>query len=109
MQFVLDYETSSGRIANIVCTQPRRISAIGLAERVSQERCSTLGDEVGYAIRGESKIGKDTQITVRLLLNTKLILFTITFLGGHGYAKDVISGLVHDNRCTFEAATKWRL
>jgi len=64
VQFVLDHLLSSelGSVAKIVCTQPRRISALGLADRVSSERCSTVGKEVGYAIRGESKIGRDTKV-----------------------------------------------
>ncbi|KAH8696671.1 putative DEAD/DEAH box helicase [Talaromyces proteolyticus] len=57
VQFILDdlIKRDLGDKANIVCTQPRRISALGLADRVSQERCSTTGDEVGYIIRGDSK------------------------------------------------------
>ncbi|KAK6359691.1 hypothetical protein TWF696_000833 [Orbilia brochopaga] len=64
VQFILDdfIEREIGTAARIICTQPRRISAIGLAERVSAERCSTVGGEVGYAIRGESKVGADTRI-----------------------------------------------
>ena len=65
VQFILDYmiDTLNGSVANIVCTQPRRISALGLADRVSDERCSSVGDEVGYAIRGDSKLGPSTRIT----------------------------------------------
>lgn len=58
VQFVLDdmIKRGLGAIANIICTQPRRISALGLADRVSDERCSPVGEEVGYAIRGDSKM-----------------------------------------------------
>ncbi|KAK6505148.1 hypothetical protein TWF481_007069 [Arthrobotrys musiformis] len=64
VQFVLDdlIRRNLGTAAKIICTQPRRISAIGLAERVSAERCVSLGTEIGYAIRGESKIGPNTRI-----------------------------------------------
>ncbi|KYG47320.1 hypothetical protein M433DRAFT_133072 [Acidomyces richmondensis BFW] len=57
VQFVLDdlIQQGYGEQANIICTQPRRISALGLADRVAEERCCRVGDEVGYAIRGESK------------------------------------------------------
>jgi len=57
VQFILDdmIQRKLGGAANIICTQPRRISALGLADRVSQERCLPVGDEIGYAIRGESK------------------------------------------------------
>ncbi|KAJ5279115.1 hypothetical protein N7478_004487 [Penicillium angulare] len=66
VQFVLDdmIKRGLGGAANIICTQPRRISALGLADRVSDERCSTVGDEVGYIIRGESKAKQgSTRIT----------------------------------------------
>lgn len=38
---------------HIVCTQPRRISAITVAERVAYERDEPLGESVGYQIRLE--------------------------------------------------------
>ncbi|KAM9835767.1 putative ATP-dependent RNA helicase DHX57 [Aulostomus maculatus] len=55
-QFILDASFSgpADRVANIVCTQPRRISAISVAERVAQERAESLGNSVGYQIRLES-------------------------------------------------------
>ena len=74
VQFVLDDMIARhlGAAANLICTQPRRISALGLADRVSDERCSRVGDEVGYSIRGESKqksgITKITFVTTGVLL-----------------------------------------
>ncbi|QSS50053.1 ATP-dependent RNA helicase DHX8 [Histoplasma capsulatum var. duboisii H88] len=58
VQFILDdmIKRDLGSAVNIVCTQPRRISALGLADRVSDERCSSVGDEVGYIVRGDSKV-----------------------------------------------------
>ncbi|KAF7269128.1 hypothetical protein GWI33_017818 [Rhynchophorus ferrugineus] len=47
----------------IVCTQPRRISAIGVAERVADERAEKIGATVGYQIRLESKISSSTRLT----------------------------------------------
>jgi HrpA-like RNA helicase len=38
-----------------MCTQPRRISAISIAERVAVERGERCGDNVGYTIRLESR------------------------------------------------------
>ena len=63
VQFVLDDLQSLGSNVNIFCTQPRRVAAISLADRVSSERGTTIGDEVGYIIRGESKISARTKIT----------------------------------------------
>lgn len=47
----------------IICTQPRRLSAIGVAERVAAERCEKIGNVVGYQIRLENKISKATRLT----------------------------------------------
>lgn len=44
----------AGQVANVICTQPRRISAISVAQRVAQERAEHLGNSVGYQIRLES-------------------------------------------------------
>jgi HrpA-like RNA helicase len=37
----------------IGCTQPRRVAAMSVAKRVSEEMDVKLGEEVGYAIRFE--------------------------------------------------------
>ena len=37
----------------IGCTQPRRVAAMSVAKRVSEELDVPLGEEVGYAIRFE--------------------------------------------------------
>lgn len=74
VQFVLDdmIQRELGSVANIICTQPRRISALSLADRVSDERCSAVGEEVGYIIRGDSKmkrgVSKITFVTTGVLL-----------------------------------------
>lgn len=43
----------------IGCTQPRRVAAMSVAKRVSDEMATTLGDKVGYAIRFEDCTSKD--------------------------------------------------
>ncbi|XP_068625736.1 dosage compensation regulator mle isoform X2 [Battus philenor] len=55
-QYILDDYIASGQgaWANICVTQPRRISAISVAERVANERCEELGNSVGYSVRFES-------------------------------------------------------
>jgi ATP-dependent RNA helicase DHX36 len=52
-QFILDDAIRSGRGAGckIICTQPRRIAAITIAERVASERNESLGESAGYQIR----------------------------------------------------------
>ncbi|EAR92519.2 nucleic acid helicase, putative (macronuclear) [Tetrahymena thermophila SB210] len=46
----------------IIVTQPRRVAAIALAERVSQELKSNLGQRVGYQIGQDSNFNRNTQI-----------------------------------------------
>ncbi|KAF4507187.1 hypothetical protein G6O67_005852 [Ophiocordyceps sinensis] len=44
----------------IACTQPRRVAAMSVAQRVADEMDVTLGQEVGYSIRFEDKTGPRT-------------------------------------------------
>ena len=71
-QLVLDDMISSGRgaDASMIVTQPRRISAIGVSERIAAERCERVGETAGYSIRLENKRSTKT----RLLLCTTGIL-----------------------------------
>ncbi|KAM6433419.1 putative ATP-dependent RNA helicase DHX57 [Rhynochetos jubatus] len=63
-QFILDasLQESPSRVANIICTQPRRISAISVAERVAKERTERIGLTVGYQIRLESVKSSATRL-----------------------------------------------
>ncbi|KAG5556410.1 hypothetical protein RHGRI_006865 [Rhododendron griersonianum] len=63
-QFILEDEISAlrGANCNIICTQPRRISAISVAARISSERGESLGESVGYQIRLESKCSAQTRL-----------------------------------------------
>jgi len=56
-------DSERGSEVNIICTQPRRISAIGLATRVAEERADKLGDMVGYRIKNESRISSATRLS----------------------------------------------
>eukprot|EP00760_Papus_ankaliazontas_P036423 PhM_4_TR8307/c0_g1_i1/m.25024/K12820/DHX15, PRP43; pre-mRNA-splicing factor ATP-dependent RNA helicase DHX15/PRP43 len=82
IQLVMDYqvviligETGSGKTTQIpqflvelgpekaiCCTQPRRVAAMSVAERVSKEMDVHLGDEVGYSIRFEDVTGPSTRL-----------------------------------------------
>ncbi|KAI0825124.1 P-loop containing nucleoside triphosphate hydrolase protein [Trametes gibbosa] len=57
-QLILDewIDRGEGAKCNIICTQPRRIAAISVAERVAKERGETCGrGTIGYQVRFESK------------------------------------------------------
>lgn len=91
VQFILDdlIQRQLGEVANIICTQPRRISALGLADRVAEERCGKVGDEIGYIIRGESKFKAGT--TRISFVTTGILLRRLQTTGGR--AEDVVSSL----------------
>lgn len=79
-QFILEEEISSlrGAACNIVCTQPRRISAISVAARIASERGESLGETVGYQIRLEAKRSDQTRLlfcTTGVLLRQLVIYF----------------------------------
>ena len=55
MYFIFQYLHEDGytKYGRVGCTQPRRVAAMSVAKRVSDEMEVDLGDEVGYAIRFE--------------------------------------------------------
>lgn len=62
----------------IACTQPRRVAAMSVAKRVSDEMGTALGEEVGYAIRFEdctSEVFKDLRVLSLFLLQAELLHF----------------------------------
>lgn len=54
-QFLLDECSKNDKPCRIFCTQPRRLAAIAVAERVAAERGENVGQTVGYHIRLESR------------------------------------------------------
>lgn len=86
-QFVLDslITTGHGSAASIIITQPRRLSAIGVATRVSAERLED--GSVGYAIRGESKQNNRTKL---LFCTTGVVLRRLSSGDRLGNATHVI-------------------
>jgi pre-mRNA-splicing factor ATP-dependent RNA helicase DHX15/PRP43 len=63
-QFLLDggfcVKGSDGKVKGVACTQPRRVAAMSVARRVSEEMDVELGQEVGYTIRFEDLTGPRT-------------------------------------------------
>lgn len=56
------YEDGYAMNGIIGCTQPRRVAAMSVAKRVSEEMAVPLGGKVGYAIRFEDCTSKETAI-----------------------------------------------
>ncbi|XP_010424847.1 PREDICTED: DExH-box ATP-dependent RNA helicase DExH5, mitochondrial isoform X2 [Camelina sativa] len=77
-QFILEseIEANRGAFCSIICTQPRRISAMSVSERVAYERGEQLGESVGYKVRLEGVRGRDTRLlfcTTGILLRRLLV------------------------------------
>lgn len=51
-QWCVEYSRLVGK-RSVSCTQPRRVAAMSVAQRVSEEMDVCLGQEVGYSIRFE--------------------------------------------------------
>ncbi|OJJ67465.1 hypothetical protein ASPBRDRAFT_136048 [Aspergillus brasiliensis CBS 101740] len=66
--FILEHEMQQGRPCKIYVTEPRRISAISLARRVSEELGENKNDVgtarslIGFAVRLESKVSQATRL-----------------------------------------------
>ena len=56
------HEVGYSKLGCIACTQPRRVAAMSVAARVSQEMNVRLGQEVGYSIRFEDCTSEKTII-----------------------------------------------
>lgn len=56
------YKSGFGRLGIIACTQPRRVAAISIAERVAQEMGVNLGTKVGYTVRFQDVTSPNTRV-----------------------------------------------
>ncbi|KAF2185299.1 P-loop containing nucleoside triphosphate hydrolase protein [Zopfia rhizophila CBS 207.26] len=61
-QFVLFDDLPHLNAKMVACTQPRRVAAMSVAQRVAEEMDVELGDEVGYSIRFEDKTSPKTML-----------------------------------------------
>jgi pre-mRNA-splicing factor ATP-dependent RNA helicase DHX15/PRP43 len=53
-------EVRNGKM--VACTQPRRVAAMSVAQRVAEEMDVQLGEQVGYSIRFEDVTGPKTML-----------------------------------------------
>ena len=70
--FILEDQLAKGRPCKVFVTEPRRISAISLAQRVSQE----LGDAPGKMGTGSSLVGYSIRLEARMSPATRLAFVT---------------------------------
>lgn len=70
--FILEDHLARGKRCKIYCTEPRRISAVSLAHRVSRE----LGDPPGVVGTSKSLVGYAIRLENRTTTNTRLAYVT---------------------------------
>jgi len=69
-QWCVEFSRGVGK-RGVACTQPRRVAAMSVAQRVSEEMDVCLGQEVGYSIRFEDCSSAKT------LLKCDIVLFLL--------------------------------
>src|SRR5690606_5774880 len=70
------YEEACDKMGRIDCTQLRRVAAMSVAKRVSEEMEVKLGGLVGYAIRFEDCTSKETVIKCKPCNSQGFIWYT---------------------------------
>ena len=100
-QLILDdyIARSEGASCNIICTQPRRLAAISVAERVARERGEKTGlGSIGYQVRFEAKLpephGSITYCTTGIFL--KRMQSALQDNGSRSYLDDVTHVVVDE-------------
>lgn len=102
-QYLLEHDKK----LHITVTQPRRVAAISIAERVAAERGEPVGESVGYSVRFLERAGKNTHIkyctdgiAVREALDNKTFKGTDVFIVDEAHERsvqtDILLGLLKE-------------
>ena len=100
-QFILDEALSQDEptYCNIMVTQPRRVAAVKVAERVAAERGERVGKTVGYCVGGDHHRAPQTRLTfctVGFFLQVRITLFMIIiFFFFFGYSLHFVDSGVY--------------
>ncbi|CAA7037875.1 unnamed protein product [Microthlaspi erraticum] len=99
-QYLLDHMWSNKReTCKIVCTQPRRISAMSVSERISCERGESIGENIGYKVRLQSKGGRHSSV---VFCTNGILLRVLVGKGSASYVSDIthiIVDEIHERDC----------
>ncbi|KAI5657057.1 hypothetical protein M9H77_25850 [Catharanthus roseus] len=101
------HEAGFTKHGKIGCTQPRRVAAMSVAARVSQEMGVKLGHEVGYSIRFEDRTSEKTvlkymtdgKLLREFLTEPNLASYTVLMLDEaheRTISTDILFGLIKD-------------
>ncbi|KAF9270347.1 P-loop containing nucleoside triphosphate hydrolase protein [Marasmius fiardii PR-910] len=100
--FILENQLSQGKPCKVYCTEPRRISAVSLAQRVSRElgepanAVGTNNSLVGYSIHLDSNTTKNTRLAFVTNGIALRMLESVSGQVGQGTAFDEITHIVID-------------
>lgn len=84
-QLILEDATGRGETISIICTEPRRVAAMSIAVRVSDERCEPTGKSVGYRVK----------MSIEKSSNKCLLFCTTGVLHRHIQGNLLLRGLTH--------------
>lgn len=76
-QFILEEANRNAEPCRVFITQPRRIAAVSLAQRVSAERGEQVGTTVGYKIQLESKTASHIPRHLLIMFNGLLLVVSL--------------------------------
>lgn len=105
--YILEHELSGGRPCKIYCTEPRRISAISLARRVSEELGESKGDVgtsrsiVGFAVRLDSQVTRQTRL---IYATTGIVMRMLESPTGLEEVTHLILDEVHERKSDLQAS-----
>ncbi|XP_010522055.1 PREDICTED: DExH-box ATP-dependent RNA helicase DExH6 [Tarenaya hassleriana] len=91
-QYLLDHMWSKGEACKIICTQPRRISAISVSERISCERGESIGHDIGFKVRLQTRGGRHSSV----VFCTNGILLRVLVGQGSGSCVSNITHIIVD-------------
>jgi small subunit ribosomal protein S24e len=101
-QLILDdcIDRGEGSRCNIICTQPRRLAAVSVAQRVAKERGEKLGASIGYQVRFENKPpeeqGSITFCTIGIFLKRIQSALDTSGTSAQGHSLDDVTHIVVD-------------
>ncbi|PWA63345.1 DEA(D/H)-box RNA helicase family protein [Artemisia annua] len=87
-----------GATCSIICTQPRRISAMSVSERIATKRGEKLGETVGYKVRLEVAAYESNSNSQSTTTNTRRQMGHVQGIANLDYLASNLKGLEAPNR-----------